>query len=244
MSLILSKVLRRTKYAGGFIVASVIGGVISVSVLAAVPSSTGTVSACYNKTSGAVKVIDTEAGKTCTSKENPLILSGINTSSPLVYDANGQAIGSTVGYNPDPNTENGEYNYLYVYNPTLDRVLTITNTHNSSGTLVASIGETVGAWFVSSDCSGQSYVETDAGSGPGLGSNLLKTTLLQWQSSSTSSYVYGVVAASALASTLTVNSVLSGGSCVQQSSALSLYPLTSATLPFTHTVTPPFAFTQ
>ncbi|HEV7454840.1 MAG TPA: hypothetical protein VGO07_06295, partial [Candidatus Saccharimonadales bacterium] len=52
--------------------AAVVGGVTTAVVMAAIPGNDGLVHACYNKTSGALKVIDTDTGKICTNQQNAI----------------------------------------------------------------------------------------------------------------------------------------------------------------------------
>jgi uncharacterized protein YjbI with pentapeptide repeats len=59
-------------YLLGLAVASMVGGLVSATVLAAIPSANGTISGCYNNKTGALKVIDSEAGKTCASGQTAL----------------------------------------------------------------------------------------------------------------------------------------------------------------------------
>jgi hypothetical protein len=57
-------------FLGGVAVTAVLGGGVA---LAAIPSTaTGSITACINRTSGAVRIIDFQAGKRCTSKETTL----------------------------------------------------------------------------------------------------------------------------------------------------------------------------
>jgi hypothetical protein len=55
-------------------IASIIGGATTAAVMAAIPNSDGSVNTCYNKKSGALKVIDITSGKTCTNKQTSLVL--------------------------------------------------------------------------------------------------------------------------------------------------------------------------
>jgi hypothetical protein len=48
---------------------AVIGGGIAY---ASIPGADGTISACYNKTTGQLRVVDADAGQVCKTTENPL----------------------------------------------------------------------------------------------------------------------------------------------------------------------------
>jgi hypothetical protein len=52
--------------------ATVVGGVSTAVVMAAIPGSGGVINGCYGKLAGNLRVIDSEAGKTCTGLENPI----------------------------------------------------------------------------------------------------------------------------------------------------------------------------
>lgn len=60
-------------------IAVVLGVGTSAVTWAAVPSNGGTVSSCYNTTTGAVRVIDPSAGQSCTSAERALSLASTDT---------------------------------------------------------------------------------------------------------------------------------------------------------------------
>ena len=70
------KVTRKITKSGGLllaiVLAAVVGGTTTAVVMAAIPSSSGTISACYGKIAGTLRVIDAESGKTCNGLENPL----------------------------------------------------------------------------------------------------------------------------------------------------------------------------
>jgi len=52
--------------------ASIVGGMSTAVVLAAIPDSGGTIHGCYNNNTGGLSVVDTDAGQSCSSKQTSL----------------------------------------------------------------------------------------------------------------------------------------------------------------------------
>src|SRR5213596_2084529 len=71
---------RRLGSAGalGLVLALLLGG----AAVAAIPGANGVITGCYNKQSGALRVIDTAANQACTNKETPLTWSQTGPQGP------------------------------------------------------------------------------------------------------------------------------------------------------------------
>jgi hypothetical protein len=65
------KITGKAGYVLSVAIASVIGGLVSTVVLAAIPAANGTISGCYSN-KGALTVIDAESGQTCKNNETAL----------------------------------------------------------------------------------------------------------------------------------------------------------------------------
>ncbi len=218
--------------------AAVIGGATTAIVTAAIPSGNGTISACYDKNKGDLSVIDAEAGKTCSNKQNPLSWStgssGGGSSNPTVTDANGQVLGTLlvmgVGY-PIPQDQ--------VYNATLHRAIPISE--DELGNVV--VGATARAYFQSSDCTGQAYFNASTPE-----SSDLNTLLYHWNSGTGEHQA--IVADNANKQTITANSFAQFNEsdevrnyfCFSTNVTDNFYPLTPVTLPFTTPITTPLKF--
>jgi hypothetical protein len=216
--------------------AAVVGGASTALVMAAIPSNDGTISACYNKNTGALKVIDAEAGKTCTNKQNPLSWSsGSNSSAgPTVYDADGQALGTFLS---SPFQQFSSESEAQVYNDTLGRMMPIgTDFRADSTDTQLFVGRIAYPSFESTDCSGQPYTG---------GTIDLKTSLFRWGSTETN----GIVADNAQSTSITAQSSLFensfGWQCIPEdtpSSQDNVYPLTAVSLPFNTPIAAPLSF--
>jgi hypothetical protein len=57
----------------------------SIRVMAAIPGSNGIISSCYSKSTGAMKVIDSEAGDTCNAQQNALNWSASGNGAQSAY---------------------------------------------------------------------------------------------------------------------------------------------------------------
>lgn len=222
---------KHTVFLVAIAMAAVVGGASTAFVMAAIPSSDGTIHACYDKTGGKLNVIDSEAGKTCTNKQNPISWSqnGGGTAE-VIHDANGQVLGDLVDATSPTN--------LQVYNHTVNRLIPI-KTDGVSPTFTAGTGMT--PVFESDDCSGQALV-VDLDSNSPLP---FKTSLFSFDNGTTTTYY--IVADNAVGSTnVTVNSMLGSGgvSCTAIPDTLTAdaYPITSVPAPFTAPLATPFKF--
>lgn len=219
------------------VAAAVIGGAATGLVMAAIPSSSGTISTCYNTKSGALKVIDAEAGKTCTAKQTAL---SWNVGVPTVYDASGQALGTMLNLGDttsaatafDP--EAGEGDPLEVFNSTLNRMVPIVFDGTMNGGAGGdNAGLEISPYYESTDCTGQAYVGETA-----ILEHVIKTTLMAWHNLD-GSYTYATVADNASPASVTINSQLFYNQytghyeCDAASGITGLYQLTSVTPPFT-----------
>ncbi|HSX28690.1 MAG TPA: hypothetical protein VLF60_04550 [Candidatus Saccharimonadales bacterium] len=68
----IKSVSQKGRFVLAVVIGAVVGGASTAIVQAAIPSSNGTISGCYSKVTGALKVKDTEAGQTCTGLENSI----------------------------------------------------------------------------------------------------------------------------------------------------------------------------
>lgn len=93
ISAILSSIKNNLKLVAVGTASLVVGGLSPVLVRAAIPSSTdGQINACYKVSTGTLRVIDTEAGQTCSSgQENPI-------SWPSQQDAGGSGAQTAFAY--------------------------------------------------------------------------------------------------------------------------------------------------
>lgn len=85
------RVTQKLTKSGGLLLAvtlaAVVGGATTAIVTAAIPSSNGTISACYGKINGNLRVIDAESGKTCNGLENPLSWSSSGGNTQTISNA-------------------------------------------------------------------------------------------------------------------------------------------------------------
>jgi hypothetical protein len=229
----LTKLTSKATKGGGLVLAvaaaAVIGGATTAFVMAAIPGSDGTISACYNTKSGALKVIDAEAGKTCNSKQTPLNWSAVS-GAVAVHDANGQFLGNLVDYGNGDTT---------VYNPTLNRTIQMTGSDTGPSKLTVSPGFDAVLYYTSTDCTGQAYIANTADA---------KTQVVRWYLGGSESY--GTASDNATASNVTVQSELDylgsfddNFSCSSGDDFTgSYYPATTVTLPFTVPAQGPLQF--
>ena len=217
-------------------IAALVGGLTSAVVLAAIPDSGGIIHGCY-KTSGgqtgALRVIDSDIGATCTTQESALNWSqsggGGGSGAPSVYDGNGRLLGTllaTGNATPGDPPYSGIPTGLEFFNTTLHRVVRINNDGDTGLTSAFPL------YYQSTDCSGQPYEYYS-----GVEAGFAKTELLRWDGPTP---FHGIVADSAQTTTITVNSELSGGSCQPgDSSTQTVLPVTPVTLPYTNPVATP-----
>lgn len=211
---------------GAVMVATIVGGVTTAVVLAAIPDGDGVIHACRTTLTGGVRIIDS-ASQNC----NGLLETGVNWSQggggAALHDANGQLIGNALDA-PD-----GSDAPFLVYNSTLNRFITIA--YSGTGNYaVINPGNTV--YFQSGNCSGQAYTNDNPHSGTKL--NLIRT----------GSSSYGIVQNNASTQTITIGSLneydisTDSFTCNSTADTGSLYQISSASLPFTVPLTGPFKF--
>jgi hypothetical protein len=215
--------------------ATVVGGASTVLVRAAIPDTAGVIHGCYRGsgllTNGTLRVVDTDAGKTCNSNETSLNWnqsSSGGSSAPVVHDANGQALGTLL------ETSGG----TSVYNATLHRVIhMIQGGYNNQ----IEIGDDTSPYFTTTDCTGTPYTDAQPGS---------KLALFTWRNGGTPSYA--IVADTAQAdSTIVQHSVLAvdeyhpEGVCHDDypvPDSRSSYALTAVSLPFSTPLALPYKY--
>jgi hypothetical protein len=209
--------------------AAVVGGASTVLVNAAIPDTTGVIHGCYRST-GALRVIDSENSQTCNNNETGLNWNqsgGSGSSAPTVHDANGQTLGlamDTTSYS------------VKVYNAMLHRSFPIGANYDSQ----LDVGEVISPYFPTTDCSGIPYTQGEA---PGA-----KLTLYTWRNNNAHSYA--TVPDTAQATTITIQSRLMvdeyhpEGLCqaYPQGGDRSVFPLTTTSLPFSTPIATPLKF--
>lgn len=217
----------KSSYIVGLAMASLVGGLVSAVVLAAIPDSSGTIHACYKNSTGALKVIDSSTNS-CAGNETALNWSQNGSAGTVLHDANGQVLGDLVDY--AFNTQGG----LRVYNHTLGRLIGIAYDFTVNQYV---FGDNFSPTFQSSDCSGQPYFAVAPYSNP-------KTAVVRWSDGTTETHA--IVSTSAQVATITDGSdlIFNGetDTCQTGSGSTPAYPLTTVSLPFSSTVVPPFTF--
>jgi hypothetical protein len=226
--------------------AAIVGGATSAVVMAAIPSSGGTISACYSS-NGALKVLDAESGATCGVNTTPLSWSqGSSNSagSPQVKDANGQTLGSLLSsHELTGSTE--------VFTAILKRIIPVGVDSNYPGTTTSeklAVGQaTTQTLFTTANCSGQAYISQGEEGGANSIGTIGAKTLLWRYGGSQSSETHAIVSDATQAQTITSQSQAfyddSGHyTCRIESFDSSVYPLTTVSLPFTTPVTLPLQF--
>lgn len=202
-----------------------ITGLSTAIVRASIPDNNGVIHGCYSNRDGTLRVIDTDAGGTCTAgKEAALNWNQAGPSgagSVNLRDSNNQILGSII--------DNGNFSQgaILVYNSNINKLV---NVEYNSSTNQADFGTSVGAVFQSTDCTGQAYV------------NPPKTTettlLLRWGVGG--NWTYGILDGNETPQSITVNSNLSGdGQCSTYSYPATVVPLTVVPAPYA-TITLPF----
>lgn len=101
----IKKVTKKAGFVLAVAGAAVVGGAVTGFVQAAIPSSAdGQVHTCYRNSAsltdvkGALRVIDSDAGQSCSSSETGLdFKQGGSNSARVVKDASGQVLGDLVG---------------------------------------------------------------------------------------------------------------------------------------------------
>jgi hypothetical protein len=217
------------------VAATVVGGVMSAVVSAAIPDSGGTIHGCYRNSAGlfdskgTLRVINSDNGETCTGSETGLTWSQGGVS-PTIHDANGQTIGDFIAY-----TSQGFTPGIQVYNHTLNRIVPIVMASDQSYVYGST---TVPVVFQSTDCSGTPYT-IDNSNG-----FVVKTMLVKRGNAS-----YAVVQNSTQPQSLTYSSQLSYSpgsnsyTCNNTGpSTNDAYLLTSVSSPFTNPLAGPFRF--
>ena len=69
---VLNFVKKQTAILAAVLIGSVVGGATTAVVLAAIPDSTGVIHGCIRPTNNNLRIIDTEAGQTCTGGQTPI----------------------------------------------------------------------------------------------------------------------------------------------------------------------------
>jgi hypothetical protein len=161
--------MRRTSlFLGAFVGATLVTGV----AWAAIPNSpAGTITGCYAKTGGALRIIDRQAGKKCKSTEKELSWaqvgpagpagpSGGSSSSFHVKDANGTELGLLVSAPPEEDAPNpGD---PAEFSPNRAAVVLRTDgTYAAYDVSSGSVPRHGALYYFSNNCSGTAYVRLD-----------------------------------------------------------------------------------
>ncbi|HEX8763307.1 MAG TPA: hypothetical protein VF733_06160 [Candidatus Saccharimonadales bacterium] len=233
MKKVIKLVAGKSSYMVGLGVASLVGGLTSAIVLAAVPDAGGTIHGCSNKLSGAVKVVDTENGGACnTLLENSL---DWEQGGKTLKDGSAQALGTLLNVNL-PN-ETGTQ--MTVFNDSLKRTVVLSLGTNDGD--VVRIGQLNYPSYSSTDCTGTGYVQSTS-------ITPVKTVLFRSLHIGTPTHF--IVADSAQPASVTIRSSMSNGAygepdvcqTYEQSWEGSYYAITPVTLPFTTPLSTPFKF--
>jgi hypothetical protein len=212
---------------GAVLVATIVGGVTTAVVMAAIPDSDGVIHACRTTLTGGVRIIDS-ASQSC----NGLLETGVNWSQggggATLHDANGQILGNTMDV-PD-----GHGSAFTVYSSTLGRFIAIV--YSDAGYYVVD-SPGITPYYQSDDCTGAAYTYNDPHEG-------IKTNLIRTNDSS-----YATVQNNTTPQSLNMSSIrqydLSTDTfnCNDITDAVdSFYSLTTASLPFTMPLATPLKF--
>jgi len=239
------KLTRKAGFLLAIFGAAVVGGASTALVNAAIPStSDGQIHACYRNSAsltdqkGALRVIDSQATPTqsCSAQETSLNF-GQKTNSLVLKDSNGQVLGDLVNYRATHSINDGGLDGVQVYNNDLKRIIAVA--YDQAENNIA-FGFEIPAYFQSSDCSGQAYAASDV-------TYLSKTTLYRWNIFNVRNHA--IVTDAATATSLQIHSIATrqtasdlNGVCVPYDDSVSVFPLTSVSLPFTEPVASPLKF--
>ncbi len=231
MKRIINAIVGKLGYVIGLGIASVIGGLASAVVLAAIPDTTGTIHGCSNKLTGALKVVDSENSETCDALQEDTV--NWSQGGKTLRDGNGQALGTLLNVG----TPSMEGTQTTVFNDSLKRTVLF---NFMSGDSEARIGQLNYPSYTSTDCSGTGYVQN-------IDLVPLKTVL--FRSAYTGTPTYFKVADNAVSSSVTIRSHMGSGGygrpdvCYEDESFEGDYfTITPVTLPFTVPLSAPFKF--
>jgi hypothetical protein len=233
MRRVIKIITNKLSYIIGLGVASLVGGITSAVVLAAIPDAGGTIHGCSDKSTGAVKVIDSENGETC----NALLENSLNweKGDKMLHDANGQALGTILNVGlPDI-----EGTRMTVFSDSLKRSVVFSLGINDGEAV--RVGQLNYPSYSSTDCTGTGYVQSTS-------ITPVKTVL--FRSLHMGPPTHFVVADDAQPSSVTIRSGMSNGAygepdicqTYEQSWVGDYYAITPVTLPFTLPVSTPFKF--
>lgn len=206
------------------VIAALVGGLTSSVVRASIPSSNGTISACYSS-NGTLKVIDAEAGATCAANTTPLSWTtsgGGGATIPTVHDANGQTLGTLL---------HADTGGVQVYSSSLNRTIDLVGAAAGAG-----ISGSSPIYYASADCSGQGYIDG------GYYSNT-KTTVFRVTTPQgiTTNYIVSDGAQSSTINYASTN--WDGNNCFATTGlAAGVFALSTVTLPFTTPIATPVHF--